>query len=189
MTLVAVSDIPTVEIDPSALSSAAESLRNHADAVADSSGRITSTWNSLTGSYDAPEAAGLLSRMSVVPRAADDFAEATRRIATIMAQLADQLALARDQETSLRAEVEGFRQAVRGFRASSDDMGLGSSDDTWGPGQFLRNHELISECLSLRTLRDTAIEEARSDLASVGQADVVVPYAEDAGGTAPALTG
>lgn len=189
MTLVALSDIPAVEIDPSALSSAAESLRNHADAVADSSERIATTWNSLTGSYDAPEAAELLSRMSVVPRAADDFAETTRRIGTIMAQLADQLALARAQETSLRAEVASFREAVRGFRATSDDMGLGSSDETWGPGQFLRNQELISACLSLRTLRDTAIDEARSDLASIGRADVVVPSADDAGGTAPALTG
>ncbi|MFM9653756.1 hypothetical protein ACKI1S_48045, partial [Streptomyces galilaeus] len=90
-------------------------------------------------------------------QAAEDFAEATRRISSIMAQLADQLALAHAQETSLRAEVESFREAVRGFRASSDDMGLGSSDDTWGPGQFLRNQELISECLSLRTLRDTAL--------------------------------
>lgn len=189
MTLVSLSDIPTVEIDPSALSSAAESLRNHADAVADSSERIATTWNSLTGSYDAPEAAELLSRMTVVPQAAEDFAEATRRISSIMAQLADQLALAHAQETSLRAEVESFREAVRGFRASSDDMGLGSSDDTWGPGQFLRNQELISECLSLRTLRDTALEEARGDLASIGQADVVVPSAEDAGGSAPALTG
>ncbi|MFX6335058.1 hypothetical protein ABTF54_20545, partial [Acinetobacter baumannii] len=76
------------------------------DAVADSSERIATTWNSLTGSYDAPEAAELLSRMSVVPQAAEDFAEATRRISSIMAQLADQLALAHAQETSLRAEVE-----------------------------------------------------------------------------------
>ncbi|MFX5510259.1 hypothetical protein ABTD49_20550, partial [Acinetobacter baumannii] len=41
----------------------------------------------------------------------------------------------------------------------------------------------------MRTLRDTALEEARGDLASIGQADVVVPSAEDAGGSAPALTG
>ena len=175
MTLVTLADVPAVDIDPSALSSAAESLRTHADATTDSAERITTTWNTLPASYDAPEAGELLARMSVVPRAVDDFADATRRIAAIMAQLADQLALARAQETSLRAEVASFRHAVRGFRASSSDMGLGSSADTWGPGQFLRNQELISECLSLRTLRDTAIDEARGDLASIGQPDVVLP--------------
>ncbi|MXS73729.1 hypothetical protein CSIV_12685 [Microbacterium sp. CSI-V] len=174
MTLVALADVPTVDIDPSALSSAAESLRTHADAATDSAERISSTWNTLPASYEAPEAGELLARMTVVPRAADDFADTARRVAAIMAQLADQLALARAQETSLRTEVVSFRDAVRGFRASSDDMGLGSSDDTWGPGQFLRNQELISECLSLRTLRDTAIEEARGDLASIGQPDVVL---------------
>lgn len=174
MTLVALADVPTVDIDPSALSSAAESLRTQADAATDSAERISTTWNTLPASYEAPEAGELLARMTVVPRAADDFADTARRIAAIMAQLADQLALARAQETSLRAEVVSFRDAVRGFRASSDDTGLGSSDDTLGPGQFLRNQELISECLSLRTLRDTAIEEARGDLASIGQPDVVL---------------
>lgn len=146
MTLVALADVPTVDIDPSALSSAAESLRTHADAAADSAERISTTWNTLPASYEAPESEELLAPMTVVPRAADDFADNARRIAAIMAQLADQLALARAQETSLRAEVVSFRDAVRGFRASSDDSGLGSSDDTWGPGQYLRNQELISEC-------------------------------------------
>ncbi|SIR47094.1 hypothetical protein [Microbacterium sp. RURRCA19A] len=175
MTLVALADVPTVDIDPSELSSAAESLRTHADATTDSAERISTTWNTLPTSYEAPEAGELLARMSVVPRAADDFADIARRIAAIMAQLADQLALARAQESTLRAEVVSFRDAVRGFRASSGDMGLGSSADTWGPGQFLRNQELISECLSLRTLRDTVIEEARGDLAPIGQPDVVLP--------------
>ncbi len=100
MTLVALSDVPTVEIDPSALSAAAESLRNHANSATDSADQIMTTWNTLPASYEAPESGELLARMSVVPRAADDFAETTRRVAAIMAQLADQLALARAQETS-----------------------------------------------------------------------------------------
>lgn len=187
MTLVTLSNVPSVTIDPSALSAAAESLRHRADDAADSAERITATWNALPASYDAPEAAELLARMSVVPRAADDFVETFRRIAAIMTELADQLALARAQETSLRAEIESFRDAVRGYRTSSDEMGIGSTEDTWGPGQFAHNQELIAACLSLRSLRDAAIEEARRDLASISQSDIVLP-SSNAFGTSPSST-
>ncbi|MCG7416067.1 hypothetical protein MHY30_00885 [Microbacterium sp. ACRRU] len=187
MTLVTLSNVPSVTIDPSALSAAAESLRHRADAAADSAERITATWNALPASYDAPEAAELLARMSVVPRAADDFVETFRRIAAIMTELADQLALARAQETSLRAEIESFRDAVRGYRTSSDEMGIGSTEDTWGPGQFAHNQELIAACLSLRSLRDAAIEEARRDLASISQPDIVLS-SSNAVGTSPSST-
>lgn len=187
MTLVTLSNVPSVTIDPSALSAAAESLRHRADAAADSAERITATGNALPASYDAPEAAELLARMSVVPRAADDFVETFRRIAAIMTELADQLALARAQETSLRAEIESFRDAVRGYRTSSDEMGIGSTEDTWGPGQFAHNQELIAACLSLRSLRDAAIEEARRDLASISQPDIVLS-SSNAVGTSPSST-
>ncbi|MFB3979189.1 MULTISPECIES: hypothetical protein [Microbacterium] len=43
MTLVTPSNVPSVTIDPSALSAAAESLRHRADAAADSAERITTT--------------------------------------------------------------------------------------------------------------------------------------------------
>lgn len=90
--LVALSDVPRVEIDPSALSAAAESLRNHANTATDSADQVMTTWNTLPASYEAPESGELLARMSVCPRAADDFAQTMRRVAAIMAQLADQLA-------------------------------------------------------------------------------------------------
>ena len=188
MTLVSLSDVPSVAIDPVALSSVAASLRRYADSVSDSSERLTTRWSTLHLDYRAPEAGELLSRMSVVPRAADDFAATTKRVATIMAELADHLALAREQERSLRDEIETFRDAVRRFRATSDDTGLGSTGDTWGPGQFIRNQTLLSECLAVRTLRDTAIEEARGDLASIGRPDVFLLNADPAGTTTRSIS-
>nr|WP_307333858.1 hypothetical protein [Microbacterium sp. SORGH_AS_1204] len=182
------SDVPAVAIDPVALSSVAASLHRYADSVSDSSERLTTRWSTLHLHYQAPEVGELLSRMSVVPRAVDDFAATMKRVATIMAQLADHLALAREQEKSLRDEIDTFRDAVRRFRASSDVPEWGNTGDTWGPGQFIRNQTLLSECLAVRTLRDTAIEEARGDLASIGRPDLLLPPTESVDTPTPSIS-
>lgn len=172
MTLIGYGNLPEVRVDPEALAAAATALRIPASQVGGQGTDLVRSWNGIDDGYDAPETSELRYKMAVVDEAAGDFQDAFTRIATILSTCAETLASARHRLEALRDEIGQLRASVADYRSGlADYYGTTASQltDTWGPGQYTWNQSLLNEREAIRALVENALDEARSDLRTIGE--------------------
>lgn len=113
-------DVPSLLERSDELEHAAHRLRDRTDAVAPAADEIIAGWRDLGTTYDAPEAAELTERMSILATGERQTSEAFARVGAVLGELADALAhLERRRSalveekvpTSLGAEGSAFGQA------------------------------------------------------------------------------
>jgi hypothetical protein len=170
--LITLASLPEITIDVASLSSGASDLSSKAALVQPATDQASTSWQGLLTSYDTPESPALVGKMTVVGTAGADFTEALAFVASTLTTCADALAGAEARLEALRADITSFRSSVATFRADQAELLEVDSDqtgDVWGPGQFEHNAGLVAEREAVRQLIESAIDEARSDLASVAE--------------------
>ena len=171
-TLISVASLPEMTIDVASLSSGASDLSSKAALVQPATDQASTSWQGLLTRYDTPESPALVGKMTVVGTAGADFTEALASVASTLTTCADALAGAEARLEALRADITSFRSSVATFRADQAELLEVDSDqtgDVWGPGQFEHNAGLVAEREAVRQLIESAIDEARGDLASVAE--------------------
>lgn len=170
--LITLASLPEITIDVASLSSGASDLSSKAALVQPATDHASTSWQGLLTSYDTPESPALVGKMTVVGTAGADFTEALASVASTLTTCADALAGAEARLEALRADITSFRSSVATFRADQAELLEVDSDqtgDVWGPGQFEHNAGLVAEREAVRQLIESAIDEARGDLASVAE--------------------
>ncbi len=171
MSLVSLSQVPTLPADPDALSSTSSALQRSVEHLGDRAREAATSWTAISGVLDAPDTPTLAHAMTLVRDGGEDFAEAFRTIASAVSLLSDRLAFARSTIEQLRLEIPQLRDQVRRHRdALAEDDDLGSVESGWGPGQYEWNARLQSECASVQADIDDAVEQCERVIRGIGSA-------------------
>jgi hypothetical protein len=168
--LITIASLPEVKVDVAALDRAAAELKNQAGLVGPATQQADTAWSGLRSSYETPESGELIGKMTVVRTAGDDFDETMGTVADVLGTCADELAGAERRLEQLKSEVTSLRSTVQSFRADQAellDVDAAQAGDVWGPGQFEQHAALVAEREAIRTLIDTAVDEATTALKAV----------------------
>lgn len=193
--LITLASLPEITVDVAGLDAAASDHRREAALVGPAAESAHGAWQGLEHSYETPERWELVAKMSVVRTAGQDFTDGLGSVADALATCAQELAGAERRLELLHSEVTALRAAVSSYRldqAEMLDVDASDTSDAWGPGQYLWHAELLSERESIRTLIETSLEQARSDLtavsAPVGLGDLADGSSADASALATSWT-
>ena len=111
-TMIDTSVMPGDTMDPDAIDTAAGELRGVGTKVSTQGGTVLTSWQKISGSYDAPEENTLFHAMNPVKTAAEKFGTDTGSVATALEAFAEEVRTIKAAVVQIRSEAATFKSDV-----------------------------------------------------------------------------